>query len=149
MRDWSDFDVFSGVIDMYMPMRGEGETIASQICTAVNKLVYKWYNDGDVYDNRYALEGWCNDLSSYANWLYNLDEYVGDCFESNEVKNILDRIDIIYDSGDYEDLLYNLCDLLIDMDELETFNKYDKVGSIHKCDGKFKFVEHYEDGEIC
>ena len=149
MRDWSDFDVFSGVIDMYMPMCGEGETIASQICTAVNKLVYKWFNDGDVYDNRYALEGWCNDLSSYANWLYNLNNNIDMCYEATLTREILDRIVDVFDNGDYEDLLYDLCECLINAKFLRVVNKYDKVGSIHKCDGKFKFVEHYEDGEIC
>ena len=68
--DWDYFDKFEPIINKYMPDRGEGETMASQIVTAVNKLVYKWYNDGDVYDNTYILEGWANDLSDYANWLY-------------------------------------------------------------------------------
>ena len=44
--------------------------MASQLVTAVNKLVYKWYNDGDVYDNIHSLDNWANDLSSYANWPY-------------------------------------------------------------------------------
>ena len=44
--------------------------MATQICTALNKLVYKWCNDGDVYDNTYGLDGWANNLSSYANWIY-------------------------------------------------------------------------------
>ena len=62
MKSWSEFERFEPVIDRFMPLSGEGETVASQVCTAVNKLVYKWYNDGDVFDNSYELEGWCNDL---------------------------------------------------------------------------------------
>ena len=67
--DWGYYDKFDGLMDKYLPMHGEGETKATQIVTAVNKLVYKWYNDGDVFDNTLHLEGWANDLSDYANWL--------------------------------------------------------------------------------
>ena len=71
MVDWSYYDKpeFKAINSEYLPARGEGETKATQIVTAVNKLVYKWYNDGDVFDNTGALSGWANDLSSYANWL--------------------------------------------------------------------------------
>lgn len=68
--DWSYFNKFDRANDEYLPSTGEGDTMATQVCTAVTKLVYKWYNDGDVFDNSYGLEGWANDLSSYANWLY-------------------------------------------------------------------------------
>jgi hypothetical protein len=68
--DWGYYDKFETLNDNYLPVRGEGETVATQIVTAVCKLVYKWYNDGDVFDNTHHLEGWANDLSSYANWLY-------------------------------------------------------------------------------
>ena len=65
--NWGSFNKFEDIIHKYMPAMGEGETLASQAVTAINKLIYKWYNDGDVYDNRYSLQGWANDLSSYAN----------------------------------------------------------------------------------
>ena len=69
---WDDFDIFSDIIeecDCWTP-QGEGEDKGTQIAIATSKLVYKWFNDGDVFDNTYYLEGWANDLSSYANWLY-------------------------------------------------------------------------------
>ena len=75
--DWSYFDKFDGIIDKYLPTKGEGETKATQIVTAINKLIYKWYNDGDVFDNTYHLEGWANDLSDYANWLYENTKMLG------------------------------------------------------------------------
>ena len=72
--EWSYYDTpeIDAVNEKYLPAEGEGETMATQICTAITKLVYKWYNDGDVFDNTHSLSGWgwCNDLSSYANWLY-------------------------------------------------------------------------------
>ena len=92
MASWSSFDIFEDVIEKYMPAKGEGKTMASQIVTAVNKLIYKWFNDGDIYDNNYFLTGWCNDLSSYANWLY-------------EYANVqeLDAIKDCHTEEDYED----------------------------------------------
>ena len=134
-KNWSEFDKFVPIIDKYMPPMGEGETVASQACTAVNKLVYKWYNDGDVYDNTYRLDGWMNDLSSYANWLY----------KNTVAKFILPGIVDCNDGDDYEDLLFVLCLRVIDEEYLEELNKSPKIGSIYKCEGQFKFVDEYDD----
>lgn len=49
--DWDYYNKFEEITDKYMSNQGEGDTLASQIVTAINKLVYKWYNDGDVFDN--------------------------------------------------------------------------------------------------
>ena len=54
--DWEYFNKFEKINDKYLPLSGQGETMATQICTVVNKLVYKWYNDGDVFDNTHGLE---------------------------------------------------------------------------------------------
>ena len=56
---WIYYDLikFEELNKKYLPERGEGETKATQIVTALNKLIYKWYNDGDVFDNTYHLEG--------------------------------------------------------------------------------------------
>ena len=136
---WDYYDKFETLIDRYMPLRGEGETKASQIVTAVNKLVYKWYNDGDVFDNTKYLEGWCNDLSSYANWL--------DKCTDLKASGILAKIKDCYNDSDYEDLLKELADTMLDEDYLVEQNKLDKVGTIYECDGKYKFVELDEDEE--
>lgn len=136
--DWSYFKKFEHVDDQYLPSLGEGTTMATQICTAVNKLVYKWYNDGDVFDNTYGLEGWANDLSSYANWLR---RYVP------ESVDILDRIFDIYNEDEYELLLKDLCDNLLDAEDIENYDKLGKVGSVYNCSGPYKFEEYSEDEE--
>lgn len=137
MKNWSDFDRFDVVIEKYMPSIGQGETKASQICTAVNKLVYKWFNDGDVYDNTFYLEGWCNDLSDYANWLDQHTDY-GD---------ILHGIENCDDEDDYTDLLYDLCVAALDEDELAGLSMIQKEGDIYNCTGDFRFVEDQDDEE--
>ncbi len=136
MKLWSYFDKYEDLINKYMPKMGEGETIASQICTAVNKLIYKWYNDGDVFDNTQHLKGWANDLSSYANWLYKYSpKYFPNC------QYILNRIYEIRTESEYEDLLADLADLLIDVDFLEMLAHKPKEGSIYDCAGQFTFED--------
>ena len=130
--DWGYYDKFETLIDKYMPKQGEGETVASQIVTAVNKLLYKWYNDGDVFDNTHHLEGWANDLSDYANWLYE---------NTKDSWKILNKIVDCTTESEYEDLLQELADKLLNEEYLAEQSKLEKVGTIYDCDGKFKYVE--------
>ena len=141
MVDWSYFDRFEEITKKYLPAEGEGETMASQIVTAVCKLVYKWYNDGDVYDNSYYMTGWGNDLSSYANWLA---KYAGG---DTGCDVVLGKISAAYTEGDYELILKELADLLLDDDWLQMMNEYEKTGSIYECDGPFRFVEEEEEDD--
>ena len=137
MKDWNYFDKFSDIVDKYMPLYGEGETMASQAVTAVNKLIYKWYNDGDVFDNTYALVGWANDLSSYANWLARY---------AQGTINILSGITDVISENEYEDLLADLANLVLNESYLEKLNT-EKQGSIYKCDGAFKFGDFEDEDE--
>jgi len=136
MKDWSYFKKFDDVIGKYMPDRGEGYTMASQIVTAVNKLIYKWYNDGDVYDNTHSIDGWANDLSSYANWLL---KYAG-------AGQLLD-IEDIYNSSDYENLLADLAEDMLRKEFLEDMELREKIGTIYECEGPFRFSEYDEEDE--
>lgn len=139
--DWGYFNKFEALEDKYLPIRGEWETRATQIVTAVCKLVYKWYNDGDVFDNTYLLNGWANDLSDYANWLYE---------NTKDAWKILNKISNCMNGSDYEDLLKELADTLLDEEYLAEQNEIEKVDTIYKCDGRFKFVEYddeYDDEE--
>lgn len=135
--NWNYYDKFEKLNDKYLPRYGEGETKATQIVTAVNKLIYKWYNDGDVFDNTHALSGWANDLSDYANWLY----------EYTDADGILSAIDNCFNDSDYEDLLKELADKLFDEAYLEEQNNTEKIGTIYDCGGIFKFVEFDDEDE--
>lgn len=121
-----------------MPDRGEGETMASQIVTAVNKLIYKWYNDGDVYDNTHGLQGWANDLSDYANWLY---KYVP------KTQYTLDLIEEVSTDGGYEEILQLLADLTLNEKFLSKYTDEKCLGSIYNCNGPFKFIDSYDNDE--
>lgn len=135
-HDWNEFDKFSDILDKYLPASGEGETMASQVATAVSKLVYKWFNDGDVYDNTHQMEGWANDLSTYANWLY---KYVDAKF--------LDEIEDAESESDYEDILYSLCENLAVPEKLVNWDNKPKVDSVYKCEGPFEFVDREDEDD--
>lgn len=133
--DWSAYNKFDDIDERYLPRMGEGETMATQLVTAVSKLVYKWYNDGDVYDNTGKLHAWGNDLSSYANWLY---EYVG-WFDDDQrhVKKIMEKVFFVDEDG-YEELLYALTEATHDEHFLQVLNEIPKKGSVYKCKGIFE-----------
>lgn len=136
--DWGYYDKFDGINDKYLPMQGEGNTKATQIVTALTKLVYKYYNDGDVFDNTHHLKGWANNLSDYANWLY--------YHTTDKAEEILNKISKCYTDDDYEDLLKELADELLNEEYLEKQNKIEKHKTIYNCVGRFKFVEEEEEG---
>ena len=135
--DWDYYDRFESLIGQYMPLRGEGETMASQAVTAINKLVYKWYNDGDVFDNTSVLQGWCNDLSTYANWLW---KYMPGM-------KILSAIRDITTDEEYELLLQQAANSILSESFLSQWADRPKKDSIYDCKGPFKFVEHWVDDE--
>lgn len=136
--DWEYFNKFRAIDEKYLPDRGQGDTMATQIVTATTKLVYKWYNDGDVYDNTGAMHGWCNDLSSYANWLYT---YVP------VTRTILDRIKDCHNDGEYEHILKDLVDITNDEGFLFPHTLVPAAGDIYECDGPFVFEDYTEDDE--
>lgn len=137
MVKWEEFDDISRIVSKWLPQTGEGKNMATQASTAISKLVYKWYNDGDVYDNRYCLEGWANDLSSYANWLYNHLDIV----ELREIEHIMYN-------NQYEELLYRVASKFTE-EYLKKLEVEPKVGSVYDEEGPFEFVEYneYEDEE--
>ena len=133
---FEDFIKFEAVIDKYLPETGEGENMATQAVTATNKLIYKWFNDGDVYDNVMSgLFGWFNDLSSFANWIHKYCKDV--CGE------ILLGIADCYTEDEYTAMLYNLATEIFDEKYLEALKDRAAVGSIYDCDGPFVFEEMF------
>lgn len=134
-HSWDDFsDPETDSIEKeYLPDSGEGETMMHQAVTAATKLIYKWFNDGDVFDNNYGLKGWANDLSSYANWL---DENIP------EAEPILARIKTIGSDEDaYTDLLYDLMKAIFNPNMVTEYAGQPKTGTIYDCDGPYNFYE--------
>lgn len=138
-HNWDDFSSpeTDALEKKFLPHDGEGETMATQAVTATSKLIYKWFNDGDVFDNTYGLEGWANDLSSYANWLYK---------NVPGADAILDRIKGIYEEDKYTDeVLWPLHSLVFNAEMLSGLDVKSKSGSVYDCDGPFVYSEESED----
>ena len=128
---WSDFDKYGEISDKYLPVRGQGDTLATQTVTAINKLIYKWFNDGDVYDNTYYLIGWANDLSSYANWLV---KYM-------DAGDILNQIADCYTDEQYEGILMALAKEYLQPEKLVHLDAIPARGDIYDCSGIFRYSE--------
>lgn len=127
-----DFEKFKNC-RKYLPRIGDGDSKGTQAATAISKLVYKWFNDGDVFDNTFGLEGWANDISGSANWLY---EYV------EGTKEVLDDIARISTEDEYTELLYELCEV-VDTQIPNLLNE-PKEGDAYDEPGPFKFREESE-----
>lgn len=130
-----DFEIFENC-KKYLPKFGEGDSRGTQAATAINKLVYRWFNDGDVFDNTYGMEGWANDISGSANWLY---KYVEDAAV------ILNRIEKTYGADQYTDLLFDLC-AVVDPQIPELLDM-PKIGNAYDEKGVFFFRDHSDEDD--
>ena len=122
----------------YLPSTDEGTNLAEQLVTATNKLIYKWYNDGDV------IAGDGNDLTNYANWID---------MNFKETQSIFVNAETIYNSDDEDYLnlvLIPLIEFVFDEDRLKEFSKCECKGSIYNCGGRFEYDDNsynYNDEE--
>lgn len=133
---WNYYKKYQAIDDKYLPVSGEGDTMATQIITATAKLVYKWYNDGDIFDNTHYMQGFGNDLSTYANWLYKF---------APGTAPIFDRIESCYSEAEYENILKDLVDLTNNEDYLKDYTGRVKIDSIYTCSGPFKIIDTYDE----
>ena len=125
---WDDASKYSEVLDQYLPNVGEGDTIATQASTAVSRIGYRWFNDGDTI--------WTDECQSCADWLYenidgvkpvidSLNEYMFACMPSINRK--------LYDL--YGDKLKEIIDAVADENLLKELNDRPLAGSIYNCEG--------------
>lgn len=132
---------FKDVTDEFMPSYGEGDNKLTQFLVAANKLIYRWYNDGDVFDSCNGL-GWANDISGSANWLY---KYSND----NKIKALLDKIYNIYSEKEYERNIIKpleaYLDRLASTDYFKELAAQPKVGNVYNEEGNFSWVDPYDD----
>ena len=114
----------------YLPSTDEGTNLAEQLVTATNKLIYKWYNDGDV------IAGDGNDLTNYANWID---------MNFKETQSIFVKAETIYNSDDEDYLnlvLIPLIEFVFDEDRLKELSRYECKGSIYNCGGRFEYNDN-------
>lgn len=60
----ADDDVFSEVVtDILVPDRGMCDTQAGELVRAINRLIYRYWNDGDIFCEDYGLETCASDAA--------------------------------------------------------------------------------------
>lgn len=96
-------------IESYVPDEWEWNTKAEQLATAVNKLVYRYYNDWDRYDEDYA-----NEVANYANWIE---------------RNAFELPEAVLTRWEYEDNLQTIVDRANEL--IEEWKEMPKVWSIY------------------
>ena len=129
---------YSKLSDQYMPSTGQGDTKASQLVTAANKILYRWYNDGDAITSR------DNNLTDYANWI---EKYVREEPKINRIMAAAEKY-TNPDSSDY--ILYVLIPLIkfvFREDFLAELATESRVGSIYECSGRFIYNDYDNDYE--
>ena len=115
---------YSILIDKYLPEDEQGESKASQLVTAANKIIYGWYNNGDT------ISGNGNDLTSYANWI---DKYI----KEPEIRKILKDNFIDYNDTYYlSEIILPLIKFVFREDFLESLSSQETEGDIYECSGR-------------
>lgn len=134
---------FEDWFDILVPQSGKAPTVAGEIVRAVNRLVYRYFNDGDKFYEGYGRET----CGSSAAYLYDIEPFY---------ELLTDMVDM---NDDYERATDKLCDIaqeyLLDTPELfGTINKHDSrsdreydINAISEFDEPhdFEYTVHLED----
>lgn len=108
----------------YLPMYGEGDSLASQIVTAACRIGYRYINDGDMVRRRRAYY-----VASPANWLTHHVAGSG---------KILRTMSAARSPAEYETALNELMRLCMDEGMLARAANSPTDGSIFRCAGTFR-----------
>ena len=125
------------LFDKLVPGQGTAETLEGEMLRAVNRLVYRYYNDGDKYNEGYGTE-----TAGPAH-----------SFLVNAVHPLRAKMDSIMDEefksdGEYERMLKVVLGLVLDYIESKG-GEYTKntQGDIFDYPSEFENMEDYDDEE--
>ena len=98
---------FSSLFDELVPGVGPADTIAGEIIRAVNRLVYRAWNDGDMFWQDYGIET----VGPVYMYLHSLD------LQNDSFYRVLDALDALEgkEFDDYYYLLQDLIDATVDL----------------------------------
>lgn len=135
---------FEDWFDILVPRSGKAPTVAGEIVRAVNRLAYRYFNDGDKFYEGYGRET----CGSSAAYLYEIEPFY---------ELLTDMVDMYGDA--YEEAINKLCDIAQDylLDTPELFgeiNEHDSrsdreydINAISEFDEPhdFEYTVHLED----
>lgn len=95
--DRAKFDEF---FDKYVPINGSADTLGGEIVRAINRIVYRYYNDGDTVDrycgNEYnhlrACDAFLKTYCPAYHSLSNINELEYEKHLCDRLKNVLDYL---------------------------------------------------------
>lgn len=64
VEGWPDNEEFDALFDQYVPDEGHADTVGGELIRAVNKIFYRYYNDGDRVGVGYGNET-CNPAARF------------------------------------------------------------------------------------
>jgi hypothetical protein len=86
----SELDKMHEIFEKYVPGRGKADTVYGEICRAINRLIYRFYNDGDLFFEDYGIE------TAGSSALYLMDGHEG----FDEILNsMIYKNETIYENG--------------------------------------------------
>lgn len=111
MSAWDKCIEFMEPLEVCMPDSGKANTVGGEMTRAVERIVYRFFNDGDNVGSWKLYDSYGNDLPSvtYAA-AYLIDEYRSFGSLGNNLKNIVEHL--VYDDlsdSKYERTLVELC----------------------------------------
>ena len=74
------------LFDKYVPAQGKADTVGGELIRAINKLLYRYYNDGDVVGMDYGNET-CNAAARFLEANKKLEPWASKLWEYAPYKN--------------------------------------------------------------
>ena len=102
----SSENILEDLNSILVPARDECDTVGGEICRAMMRILYRWYNDGDRFYQGYGLETAGSSASYLANHIESIEKLIS---------HLLEDYDYSYDEDNkYEQFIKEMTDDVID-----------------------------------
>ena len=95
-----------------VPNSGKADTVEGEMLRAINRIIYRYFNDGDYYFKGYGKET----VSPSVRWLINsspLKQYLKDIFSAAR-KGVSTRYNQFTESDGYQNKIYEALEIILD-----------------------------------
>lgn len=104
-----NYDRLEALFDELVPHRGKATSVAGELVRAVTRLIFRYYNDGDVFYWGYGLET-CASSASYLADRYSSTIYAGQAIGEKYAR----EYDLSHMDGEYESFLRDISEEVIE-----------------------------------
>ena len=124
------------LFDKLVPGNGDSEFVEGEMIRAMNRIVYRWYNDGDKFWQGYGTET----AGPAHSFLVNSSEIPSE--ERRRFEKLFDAVVGKYEDAVYEKMLNDLAEAVLTYVEGIPEDQYQKLEQ-----GMFNYKPEYEDEE--